>query len=116
MRIRCPRLRGFWRKRRNLPATLTSDWQRRLDELEEAASEPAHRWDAEHDSHVLSRVLAIVKTDFEPATWQAFWHVVVDGEKPAVAAQRLGISLNAVRLAKVRVLRRLRQESAGLLE
>ena len=109
-------LRGFWRKRRRLPATADSEWQSRLSELEDPASESARRWDNEHDSHVINRVLAILKSDFEPTTWQAFWHVVVDGEKPAAVAQRLGVSVNAVRLAKVRVLRRLRQESDGLVD
>ena len=109
-------LRGFWRKRRRVPATLDAEWQSRLVELEHPASEISRRWEEEHDSHLIARVLALLKTDFEPTTWQAFWMVVMDGDKPAVVAAQLGVSVNAVHLAKARVLRRLRQESAGLLD
>ncbi len=43
-------------------------------------------------------------------TWQAFHLTVVEDVDPDVAAQRLGISRNAVYLARSRVLRRLRIE------
>jgi RNA polymerase sigma-70 factor (ECF subfamily) len=42
--------------------------------------------------------------------------VALDGVRPEVVAEELEISLNAVCLAKSRVLRRLRQESVGLIE
>ena len=73
-------------------------------------------WNEAYDSHVTGRVLALLKPEYEPATWQAFWRTVVDGEKPAAVAKSLGISRNAVYLAKSRVLRRLRQEADGLLD
>jgi len=47
---------------------------------------------------------------FEPATWQACWETVVGGRPVAQVAAELGISPNAVYLAKARVLGRLRQE------
>lgn len=109
-------LRGFWRKRRQLAKTFGEDWQNRLDELEDPASATSRRWDNDHDSQLIARAIMILKTDFETATWTAFWKVVVDGEKAAKVARQLGISENAVRLAKVRVLRRLRQELVGLVD
>jgi RNA polymerase sigma-70 factor (ECF subfamily) len=56
------------------------------------------------------RALDRIRAEFEPATWDAFWRVVAEGRRPADVAAELGLSLNAVYLAKSRVLRRLREE------
>ena len=42
--------------------------------------------------------------------------MVVEGKKTAEVAATLGLSPNAVRIAKARVLKRFRQESEGLIE
>jgi RNA polymerase sigma-70 factor (ECF subfamily) len=42
--------------------------------------------------------------------------VAVDGIPPARAAEELGVSLNAVLVAKSRVLSRLRREAEGLID
>ena len=57
-----------------------------------------------------------VQGDFAPATWQAFRRHVLEGEPAVRVAAALGLSLNAVRVARSRVLKRLRQELAGLVE
>jgi RNA polymerase sigma-70 factor (ECF subfamily) len=62
------------------------------------------------------RALDLVQGEFEPRSWQAFWGVVVEGQPPADIAARLGMTANAVYLAKSRVLRRLREEFDGLVE
>jgi RNA polymerase sigma-70 factor (ECF subfamily) len=54
--------------------------------------------------------------EFQPTTWKAFWQAVPLGRPAAEVAAELGISENAVYLAKGRVLRRLRQELNGLLD
>ena len=54
--------------------------------------------------------MEIVQAEFEERTWQAFWRTTVDGMPTAQVAEELGISVNAVRLAKSRVLRRLREQ------
>lgn len=67
--------------------------------------------------HTLYReALLLIQHHFEPTTWQAFWAVVVEGRTPQEAAQTLGISSAAVRVAKCRVLQRLRQELGDVLE
>lgn len=58
----------------------------------------------------LSRVLDAVHCEFEEPTWQAFWQVTVDGRPAAEVAAALGLTANAVYLAKSRVLRRLRED------
>jgi RNA polymerase sigma-70 factor (ECF subfamily) len=57
-----------------------------------------------------------VQGDFAPVTWQAFRRYVLEGEPAARVAEELGLSLNSVLLAKSRLLNRLRQEAAGLVE
>ena len=62
------------------------------------------------------RALRLVQDEFEGQTWKAFWRVSVDGCSPADVADELGMSVNAVYIAKTRVLRRLRQELGDLLD
>lgn len=82
-----------------------------------AASDPADLVDAaEHRDHLVRRAIAIIQQDFEPTTWQACWEFVVQDRPAAEVAAALGISVNAVYLAKSRVLRHLRGELAGLLD
>ena len=50
-----------------------------------------------------------------PGTWQAFRRQVLDGQSASAAATELGVTVNAVLIAKSRVLRRFREEVAGLL-
>jgi RNA polymerase sigma-70 factor (ECF subfamily) len=92
-----------------------SDLARRLEDLASPASELSRLWDLEHDAHVARQALRVVQADFAPATWQAFRRQVIDGLPPAQAATEAGITLNAALLAKSRVLKRLRQEVAGLI-
>ena len=87
----------------------------RLDELEDPQSALSRLWDVEHDRHVARRLLALLEPQFEAATLAAFRRVVLEGRKPAEAAAELGVSVNAVLLAKSRVLRRLRQEAGEML-
>lgn len=111
------RLRNFWRARDRRPQTRAdSDFDARLAQLEDPVSELSCIWDRDHDQFVLRELLALTEPHFESATWLAFSRVALDGQKPAAVAKELGISLNAACLAKSRVLRRLRQESKGLVE
>jgi RNA polymerase sigma-70 factor (ECF subfamily) len=111
------RLRGFWRARRGRPlATGDSDFARVLDQLEDPASGPSRLWDQEHDRHVVRRLLELIQPEFEPATWQAFRRLVLEGRPTAAVAAELGISPNAVRIAKSRILSRFRQEIDGLID
>jgi DNA-directed RNA polymerase specialized sigma24 family protein len=72
-------------------------------------------WNREHDQYVLRQLLMLAEPHFEPATWKAFCRVALEGVNPVDAAEKLGISQNAVIVDKCRVLNRLRQESAGLI-
>ncbi len=63
----------------------------------------------------LARAMELVRGDFGETTWKAFLRVTIHGHAAAEVAADLGISINAVRKAKARVLRRLREEFGDLL-
>ena len=72
--------------------------------------------EAEYRQFLVRRALELMQTDFQEQTWRACWLHVVDGRSAADVAKELGISPNAVRVAKCRVLRRLREELQGLID
>jgi len=83
---------------------------------EPAAAEPS---DPQHDrelKRLFHRALCLVRVQFEQRTWEAFERLVVGGATTADVAAALGLSVNGVRQAKSRVLRRLREELGDLLD
>lgn len=111
------RTRAHWKKRRRqAPAGVGDETDVFLAQLEDSASGLSQEWDREHDRVVLQRLLAIVHPDFAPTTWESFHQFALAGIPAAQVAGNLGISENAVLLAKSRVLKRLREEAAGLIE
>lgn len=109
-------LRSYFRSEKYRPlVTGDSHFLQKLHELEDPHSVLGKALDAEHDRYVVRRLLELIKPQFELTTLQAFQGVVLEGEKPASVAACLGISVNAVFLAKSKVLRRMRQELSGIL-
>jgi RNA polymerase sigma-70 factor (ECF subfamily) len=109
------RLRTFWRSRRGIGAG-TADWESVLDQVEDPNNELSRRWDEEHDRHIARRLLELLEPEFESTTWSAFRLLVLDGGETQKVAETLGITANAVRIAKSRVLSRFRQEVDGLID
>ncbi|MCA9064471.1 MAG: sigma-70 family RNA polymerase sigma factor [Planctomycetaceae bacterium] len=66
-------------------------------------------------SPAVSRAIRDVRSEFEDKTWLAFWHTAVDGQKSADVAESLGMSVNAVYLARSRILRCLRERIERVL-
>ena len=62
------------------------------------------------DRGVIGRALDLIRNEFEERTWRAFWLTAVGDRVPKEVALELGMSAGAVRVAKSRVLRRLRAE------
>jgi RNA polymerase sigma-70 factor, ECF subfamily len=113
--ITANRLRTFYRSRQSRPLAIgASDLALMAEQLEDRHSDLSQLWNQQHDQHISRRLLELIKPEFESTTWQAFQRVTLDSVKPAEAARELGISVNAVFIAKSRVLRRLRQEMHGL--
>jgi RNA polymerase sigma factor (sigma-70 family) len=71
--------------------------------------------EAEYRAHLAARAMRLIQNEFSPATWQAFWATVVDGRPVGEVAADLGLTPNAVYLARGRTLRRLREALDGLL-
>lgn len=64
---------------------------------------------------LLRRVLDQVREHFSDQTWRAFWRTAVDAQPAAEVAEELSMSAVAVRVAKSRVLQRLREEMGEIL-
>ena len=90
--------------------------QLRLANLPEPASARCRRVErASTKTRACSRAaVELIRSEFEARTWQAFWLTAVDGRSPGEVAAELGMSRGAVRVAKSRVLKRLREELGGL--
>jgi RNA polymerase sigma-70 factor (ECF subfamily) len=65
---------------------------------------------------VLRCLLDLVEQEFEPKTFRAFRRLTLDGATGAEVAAELGLSVGAVYVAKTRVMRRIREEAAGLID
>jgi RNA polymerase sigma-70 factor (ECF subfamily) len=61
------------------------------------------------EQSLIHRALELIREEFSERTWQAFWRTTVDEQPAADVAQDLGMSPGAVRVAKCRVLQRLRE-------
>jgi RNA polymerase sigma-70 factor (ECF subfamily) len=110
-------LRDFWRaKRFRLKTTVKHGFGQILDELEDPESDLSKRWDKEHDEYVTRHLLEKIRPRFEEKTWEAFQRVALEGRAVDVVAVELGMSVNAVFIAKSRVVHQLRQEGQGLLD
>jgi RNA polymerase sigma-70 factor (ECF subfamily) len=81
-----------------------------------APTRPEERSEAEDriEGGVFYRALEAIRGEFEPRTWQAFWQTVVEDRVPRDVAAELSMSPGAVRVAKSRVLQRLRKELGDL--
>ena len=66
--------------------------------------------DADLFNGVLRQALESIRGEFQEQTWQAFWRTAVEGRAATDVAIELGMQSGAVRVAKSRVLRRLRSE------
>jgi RNA polymerase sigma-70 factor (ECF subfamily) len=91
--------------------------QLRLAQLpgpEPAEADPAA--DDEAERRLFHRCLEVIRGEFEERTWQAFWRTAVESRSPRDVADELAMSPGAVRVAKCRVLHRLREALGDLLE
>lgn len=79
------------------------------DEEENAAEEHESR------SILFHQALEAIRGEFQEKTWKAFWRVAVDDCTPTEVAAELEMKPGAVRVAKCRVLQRLRRDFGDLL-
>jgi RNA polymerase sigma-70 factor (ECF subfamily) len=92
-----------------------TDAQKRLEEVPAPSDELELSEGPADVAGVYHRALSLVRDQFEERTWKAFWRVAVEDRSPADVGAEMGITANAVRQAKSRVLRRLKEEMGDLI-
>jgi RNA polymerase sigma-70 factor (ECF subfamily) len=104
----------FFRRHQDQPdAAGGTNAYRRMENLPE---EEAPEDQTAELSGLYRRALELIRAEFEPRTWQAFWRASVDGQATDLVARELSISPVAVRIAKSRILARLRAEVGTLID
>ncbi len=106
----------FRRRDRQADAVGGSTAYQNLQQLADSPPEAQSNDGVAEFSGIRRRALELVSGEFESRTWQAFWRATIEGDAPADIAADLGISVWAVYKARSRVLQRLREEFAELME
>jgi RNA polymerase sigma-70 factor, ECF subfamily len=113
-RITQYKLVDHWRDRKPL-ATGGSDARRMLDQIPDEITDSVEQVASDND--LLTRTaLELIRAEFEERTWQAFWRTTVDGRRSPDVAAELRMTKHAVRQAKCRVVRRVREELQGMFD
>jgi RNA polymerase sigma-70 factor (ECF subfamily) len=104
-RIATSKASDYWRwsksesRDRNAPRFLEAACEQQRQAQEERALSTA-----------LAAALTAIRAEVRERTWNAFWQVVVDQRAARDVATELEMTVHAVQLARLRVLRRLREE------
>jgi len=106
----------FRSQAKNPDAVGGTGMQQRLSEIPDSPPESISRDPGPtSENSLLFRSLNTVRGEFEDRTWRAFWETVAEGRATADVATDLDMSPNAVRIARSRILTRLRDEFGDLL-
>jgi RNA polymerase sigma-70 factor (ECF subfamily) len=110
-------LRDQWRRNNRQPKAVGgSDFGETIGQLADPQSGISKLWEREHDEHVTRYLLERIRPDFSEKTWRAFQRFALDGLSADRVAKELGITANAVFIAKSRIMSSLRQQGKGLIE
>jgi RNA polymerase sigma-70 factor, ECF subfamily len=110
------KLTDFYRKQAGKPvAEGGSTAQARFAELPEAEPDESLADTRTGTSGVMRRAIELIRNDFEPLTFQAFWATAIEGKPATEVARTLSVTVDVVYQSKSRVLRRLKQEFLGLM-
>ena len=109
-------LRDYAKRHFKHTATGGSEFAAMVEQLADDQSGQSQIWEQEHQQHLIDWLLERIRPEFQETTWLAFHSVAIEGKPAKVVAEQCGITTNAVFIAKSRVLSRLRQEGAGLIE
>jgi RNA polymerase sigma-70 factor (ECF subfamily) len=111
------KVRDHYRRQAGQPrAAGGTDAQLQLQRVPEPVADTEDPEEAGIVVQQLHRTLEAIRGEFEERTWQAFWKVQMEGQDTADVGTVLGMTAAAVRKAKFRVLRRLREELDDLLD
>jgi RNA polymerase sigma-70 factor (ECF subfamily) len=107
----------FRRHGRQPQASGGSEAQRQLQEVADPLAHLNEDSDAAGEMEGLRlRALELIRQEVEGRTWEMFWLTFIEERSPVDVAARLGVTPAAVRKAKSRVLHRLKEHFADLIE
>jgi RNA polymerase sigma-70 factor (ECF subfamily) len=107
----------FRRADRQPQASGGSDALAQLQQVTDAAAAVAEDDDPPSELQALRlRALELVRGQVEERTWRAFWLTAMEGQSPVDIAASLGVTPTAVRMAKSRVLHRLKEQFGELIQ
>ena len=111
------KVRDYYRRRANRPEAFGgTDANQQFQQLCEPNPTETDEYEVADSRRLIARrALNLIRHDFDEKTWQAFWRMTVEAHSSAEIGEDLGMTKDAVRQAKCRVLRRLREELQGLL-
>lgn len=72
-------------------------------------------WDEKYVNEVFSKACKYIAVEFEPKSWEAFAKTHFEGTDPEVTAKELGLTSNAVYIARYRILKRLKEYIEDLI-
>ena len=116
------KIADYWRKKYKRPVAVGgTDFQSMVygistetDHHVQPPPDSVLQCDRESENVLLTRrAMAVLKQEFTQRSWQAFWETAVKGRNATEVASDLDMTPMAVRKAKSRVLRRLRDQLEG---
>ena len=116
------RIADFYRRTSKEPnADGGTEAQMRFGQLAEKINPSKDDEDATHEDpseyeSLYQRAIDLIRGEFQQQTWTAFWRTAVDGCSASDVADELGMRPGTVRVAKSRVLQRLRDRLGDLLD
>lgn len=102
------RLQKFFAKRQRFPQAASETAIERLLDREPGTDEQA-RWEEEYRQRLFDWAAEKARPEFQSTTWEAFRLTAVECVSVKEVANRLGISIGAVYIARSRVIARLRE-------
>ena len=104
------RLLNHFRKRdKQVNAIGGDDAQQLLANLEQQIDEPESVDGVLSTQILIQSALKLLRPQFAPRTWKAFWRMTVDEVSAKDVGEEIGMSPKAVRQAKFRVIQKLRE-------
>jgi RNA polymerase sigma-70 factor (ECF subfamily) len=71
-------------------------------------------WAREYQANLVRWAAGQIQGEFKAQTWDAFWRTAMQGEPAEIVAGELGLTLNALYIARSRVTSRLKQMIQGI--